>query len=78
MTNQLSESTQFMQKTWTDAILYIMCFLSIGWALVQTVLINRIPMSPDKVKVNIISKSELVIKGSDQEQLSQNLNEEIP
>ena len=54
-----------MEKNWTDAILYTMCFLSIGWAFVQTVLINRIPMSPDKVKVNIISKSELVSKGLD-------------
>ena len=78
MTNQLSESTQFMEKTWTDAILYTMCFLSIGWAFVQTVLINRIPMSPDKVKVNIINKSDLASKGLDQEQLSQNLNDEIP
>ena len=78
MTNQLSESTQFMEKNWTDAILYTMCFLSIGWAFVQTVLINRIPRSPDKVKVNIISKSELVSKGLDQEELSQNISEEIP
>jgi len=35
-------------------------------------------MSPDKVKVNIISSSELASKGKDQEKLSQHGNDDIP
>lgn len=70
-----------MEKHYTDAIVYTMCILSIGWAIVQTILINRIPMSPDKVKVNILSSSEMAhLRGKDQEKSSENLNSsaEIP
>jgi hypothetical protein len=41
--------TTFMPKQYADAIIYSMCLLSIGFAILQVYLIRSIKMDPAKV-----------------------------
>ena len=49
----LSWNRDYMQSVHTTWIVYSMCALSLAWAVIQTVRINRMPMDANKVKVQI-------------------------
>lgn len=49
----LFRPTVYMQTLHTSWIVYSMCVLSLVWAVVQTIRINRMPMDANKVKVQI-------------------------
>ncbi len=49
----LPQNADYMKTVHTTWIVYTMCFLSLTWAVVQTVRINRMPMDANKVKVQI-------------------------
>ena len=57
----------YMPKQYADLIIYSMCTLSIFWAIVQTVLIQRMEIVPSKIKVHILSPEELAKKSGDSE-----------
>ncbi len=55
------QGQDYMQAQATYYIVYSMCFLSIVWAIHQTVKINKMPMDPEKVKISKhIAKSEKI------------------
>lgn len=41
----------YLQTVHTEWIVYTMCALSLGWAAVNVVQINRFNMDPQKVKI---------------------------
>jgi hypothetical protein len=45
------DGSLYMKAEATYYIVYSMCSLSIIWAIIQTVKINRMPMDPEKVKI---------------------------
>jgi hypothetical protein len=47
----LFQPTVYMQTLHTSWIVYSMCVLSLVWAIVQTIRINRMHMDANKVKV---------------------------